>query len=96
MLPSRCFKILEVAREAEDRHDFGGDDDVESVLAREAVGGAAEPDDDVAQRAIVHVHDALPGDAAHVEAKLVAVMDVVVDQRGEQVVRERRWRRNRR
>ena len=52
------------------------------------VAGTAQPDGDVAQRAVVHVHDALPGDAAHVEAELVAVVDVVVDQRREQVVRE--------
>jgi hypothetical protein len=34
---------------------------------------------DVAQCAIVHVHHALPGDAPHVDAKLVAVVDVVVE-----------------
>ena len=51
-----------------------------------AVGGAAERDRDVAQRAVVHVDDALPRDAPHVDAERVAVVDVVVDQRGEQVV----------
>ena len=29
-------------------------------------------------------------------AELVAVVHVVVDQRGQEIVRERRWRRNRR
>ena len=51
----------------------------------------AEPpraDGDLAQRAVVHVQHALPGDAAHVEAELVAVVDVVVDHRGQQVVGE--------
>ena len=48
---------------------------------------AAERVDDRAQRAVVHVHDAAPGDAARVEAERVAPVDVVVDQRREQVVR---------
>ena len=43
--------------------------------------------DDLAQRPVVHVHDAPPGDAAGVDALLVAPVDVVVDQRREQVVR---------
>jgi len=43
---------------------------------------------DVAQRAVVHVEHALPLDAPRVDAELVAVVDVVVDQRREQVVRE--------
>ncbi len=43
--------------------------------------------DDLAQRAVVHVHDAAPDDAAGVDAELVAPVDVVVDQRREQIVR---------
>ena len=82
--------LLEVAPrlgEAEDRHQLGGDDDVEAVLARVAVGEAAERHRHLAQRAVVHVEHALPGDAADVDVERVAVVDVVVDQRGEQVVR---------
>src|SRR5262245_63072295 len=36
------LEIVEVLGEAEDRHDFGSDRDVESRLAREAVGDAPE------------------------------------------------------
>ena len=89
MLPRRALQILQARRQAEDRHHFRRHDDVEAVLARVAVAGAAERDDDLAQRAIVHVHHALPRDAAHVDAELVAVMDVVVDERGQQVVGQR-------
>ena len=81
------LQILEVGREAEDRHDLGGDGDVEAGFARKAVGDAAERADDLAQRPVVHVHDAPPRDAARVDAELVAPVDVVVDQRREQVVR---------
>ena len=37
------MQVRQVGGEAEHRHDLGGDRDVEAVLAREAVGGAAEP-----------------------------------------------------
>ena len=75
--------------EAEDRHQLGGDDDVEPVLAGEPVRVASQGDGDLAQRAVVHVQHALPGDAPDVDVELVAVVHVVVDQRGQQVVRRR-------
>ena len=68
------FQILERSGETENRHHLRGDDDVEAVFARIAVGGAAERDDDVAQRPVVHVDDALPLDAPHVDAELVALV----------------------
>jgi hypothetical protein len=36
------LQIFEILRQAQDRHDFRGDGDVEAGLAREAVGDAAE------------------------------------------------------
>ena len=42
-----------------------------------------------AQRAIVHVEHAAPGDAALVDAERVAPIDVVVEHRREQIVRRR-------
>ena len=83
------LQIVEVAGEAEDRHHLGGDGDVEAGLAREAVGDAAERADDLAQRAVVHVHHAPPRDAPAVDPGLVAPVDVVVDQRRQQVMRRR-------
>src|SRR6185436_19050003 len=82
-----ALEVLEVGGEAEDRHDLGGHGDVEARLARIAVGDAAERADDLAQRAVVHVHDATPGDATRVEAERIAPVDVVVNQRREKVVR---------
>ena len=83
------LEVLQAGGQTEDGHHFGGDDDVEAVLTREAVARAAERDGDVAQRAVVHVHDALPRDATHVDAERVAVVDVVVQQCRQQVVGER-------
>ena len=81
--------VLEIGQrggQAEDRHDLRRHDDVESVLAREAVAGASECDRDVAEGAVVHVHDALPRDPTDIDVQRVAVVDVVVDERGQQVV----------
>ena len=89
MLPRRRSRSLRSSGETEDGHDLGGDGDVEAVLAREAVGDAAQRVDDRAQRAIVHVEHALPSDAARVEAEAVAPVDVIVDHRRQQIVRRR-------
>ncbi len=45
------------------------------------------PIDDVAQRTVVDVDDPAPRDVVEVEAELVAVVQVVVDHRRQQVVR---------
>ena len=92
MAPSRSFRSSIEVGEAENRHHLGGDDDVEAILARKAVRCAAKRDGDVAQSAVVHVDHALPGDAPDVDLQLIAMMDMVVDHRREQVVGQRRWR----
>ena len=83
------LQVVEIPGQAEDRHHFGGDRDVEAGLARIAVGDAAERTDYLAQRTVVHVHDAAPGDAARVDGERVAPIDVIVDQRRQQVMRRR-------
>ena len=80
------LQIGEILGKAEDRHDLARHGDVEASLAREAVGGAAERGDDLAQRPVVHVHGAAPGHPAGVDVELVAPIDVIVDQRREQIV----------
>ena len=75
--------------EREDRHHLAGGGDVEAGLARDAVQLAAEAHDDVAQRAVVDVEHAPPGDVVRVDVGRVALVEVVVQHRGEQVVRRR-------
>ena len=81
------LQIIEIAGEAEDRHDFGGNRDIEAAFAREAVCGATECDDDLAQRAIVHIDDAAEIDAARVDLELIAPIEMIVDHRREQIMR---------
>ena len=88
-LAEALLHVLEVFREAEDGHHLRSDRDVETRLARRAVGLAAEADDDVAQRAVIEIEHALPGDASHIDVERIALLDVVVDDSGEQVVGRR-------
>ena len=80
---------MQVARQAQDGHDLGGHGDVEARLARHAVGLAAQADHHLAQGAVVQVDHARPGDRDRVDVQRVAVVQVVVDRRGQQVVRQR-------
>ena len=80
------LEVVDGSRQAEDRHDLGGDGDLEVVLARNALLRAAQAVDQVAELAIVHVDAALPRDLLGVDSELVALLDVVVEHGGEQVV----------
>ena len=71
------LEVHEVAGQAEGCHDFRCDSDHEVVFPRETADFAAHADDDVAQGPVVHVHDALPDDAAHVDAQGIALVDVI-------------------
>ena len=82
-----ALQVVQIGGKAEDRHHLGGDGDVEAVAAREPVADAAERADDLAQRPIVHVHDAPPGDPPGVEPERIALVDVIVEERRQQVVR---------
>ena len=81
------LQIGDAGRQAEDGHHLAGHRYVEAVLARHAVGLAAQTVHDMAQLAVVHIHHALPGYLAHVYAQLVAVLDMRIEQRRQQVVR---------
>ena len=85
--PETCFQILERSGQTEDGHHFGRHGNVEPILAHKTVGGPAEPDHDFAQRAIVHVQHALVADESRIDIQRIAVMNVIVEHRGEQIVR---------
>ncbi len=85
-IPEAVFEILDVLRQTEDGHDFGRHRDIEAVFTREAVRNAAERVDDRAQRAVVHIENAFPADAALVDTQRIAPINVIVDQRRKQVM----------
>ena len=72
--------------QAEDGHNLGGNRNIEAVFAGNAVGFAAQATHDVAQLTVVHVNNTLPRNAANVDAKLVAIVDMGIEQSSEQIV----------
>ena len=80
------LQVGDAGCQAEDRHDLACNGDVEAIFAGHAMGASAQAADDVAQLAVVHVDSALPSDAAGVDVQLVAIVDVGVDHRSQQIV----------
>ena len=85
-LAQALLEVIDARGQAQDCHDLGGDGDVEAVLARHALGLTANAVDNMAQLAIVHIDDALPGNALNVDAELVALLNMVVEHGCQQVV----------
>ena len=82
-------QVLERRGQRQDRHHLGRRGDVEAGLADHAVGLVAEADDDVAQRPVVDVEDPPPCDVVLVEVEGVALVEVAVEHRRQQVVGRR-------
>ena len=80
------FEVCQVVRQAQDGHDLGGDRNHEVVLARHAVRLTAKADGDVAQGAVIHVQDTGEQDAARINTKGIALLQMVVQHGTEQVV----------
>ena len=80
------FQVGDGAGQAQHRHDLAGHGDVKAVLPGHAVGPAAHAVHDEAQLPVVHIQAALPGDAPHVDAQGVALLNVVIQHGGQQVV----------
>ena len=75
-----------VLGQAEHGHHLGGGRDIETRFPRHALLAPAEAHDHAAQRAIVHVHHATPQDPARIDLQLVSEVEMIVEQRRQQVV----------
>ena len=82
-------QVGEIACHRDEPHDLARGGDVEAGLTGCPVRAAAETGDDVPEVPVVHVHAAAPGDRERVEPGGIPVVEVRVDQRGEEVVRRR-------
>src|SRR3954470_81247 len=79
-------QVEEIERVRGGRHHLGRRGDVEAGLAGVAVRATAEADRDVPQGAVVDVDAAPPRDRERVDAELVAVEQMSLEHRREQVV----------
>src|SRR5699024_3677692 len=80
------LQVLQVGGQAEDGHDLAGHRDVEAVLPRCAADLAVHPVHQETELPVVHIHTALPGDAAGVDVQRVTLLDGVVDHGRQHVV----------
>ncbi len=84
--PQPLLQFPQRLGETEDGHHLGGHGDIVAGLAWHGVVRAAQPDDYVPQRPVVHVDHPLPDDPPRIDAQGVAVLDVVIQHRGQEVV----------
>ncbi len=84
--PQPLAQFRERLAEAETGHDLGGHGDVETAFPGHGIVHPAQAEDDVPQRTVVHVDDPLPDDPPQVDPQGVAVVDVVVQHRGQEIV----------
>ena len=84
--PQPGFQIRDVRCQAQHGHDLAGHGDVESVLPGHTLHPAPQAVHDAAQLPVVHVHAPPPRDPLGVDAQGVALLDVVVQHRRQQVV----------
>src|SRR5699024_1741923 len=74
------FEVVQVARQAEDGHRFGGHGNFEVIFAGRSGGATPQADGHVTQVAVVHIQYALDAYCAGVDPKFVAVENVVIHQ----------------
>ena len=84
--PQALFQIGQIARQAKHLHHFRSHGDVETVGAHYAVGAAAQPADELAQLAVVHVQHPPPQHPLGVDVQGIALVDMVVEHGRQQVV----------
>ena len=83
------FEVVDSRGQRQNRHDLRTGNDHEALFAHRPARQASQPHDDVAQRPVVHVDRARPDDAPHIQPQGVAVMEMRIEHRRQEVVRAR-------
>ena len=80
------FEIKDIFRETENGHDFRSHGDVKAIFTRNSVCFSLKAIDNMTELTVVHIDHPFPGDATRIDAQLIAVMDMVVNQGCKEVV----------
>ncbi len=80
------LQVRQIPGKAKDGHDLRGNGDVEAGLPGNTVGLAAEAENDVPERPLVHVHHAAEHDPLGVQIEGVSLLQVVVQHGGQEIV----------
>jgi len=85
-LAQAFLQVCQVRCQAQDCHNLGGNGDLESVAPGNTVHLAAQTNDDVPQRTVVHVQHTLEHNPALVDAQHIALLHMVIQHSTQQVV----------
>ena len=80
------LQIIDICRQAKNRHYFGCYCDFEAVFPWNALNSSAQTAYDVTQLSVVHVDGSLPCDLLRVDSQCIALLNVVVNESCEQIV----------
>ena len=69
--PNARAHIFKARRQRENRHNLTGDSDIKAGLTRWAIFLRPQAHDDAAQRAVVHIHNAIPGDRVGIDVQFL-------------------------
>ena len=78
---------MHIRRQAKDRHDLRRDRDHKVILADHSVHLISKSHNDVAEHSVVHVQTSLPDDLSWIDLQLVSLLDMIVQDRRQQIVR---------
>ena len=81
-------QVLQILCQAEDSHDLRGHRDVESALAHHAIA-STQANHNLAERTVIDIQDAAPIDRLQLARLSLMTEDIVVEQRGDEVVGRR-------
>ena len=80
------LQVVDIGSQAQYSHDLGGNGDVVAVFTGHTIGLAAQAVHHEAELTVVHVHAAAPHHLAGVDIQGVALIDMVIEHRSQQVV----------
>jgi len=83
------LQVFNIMGQAKDGHDFGSNSNHEPVFAHKTAGFTAQADNNMTESTVVHIHDAAPGNLTGIDPQFIALMDMVVNHCGQQVVGSR-------
>ncbi len=80
------FEIHQVFGKAEGRHDLAGHSNIETIFPLHAVDLGSQSDVDTAQFPVIHIEAAFEGNVVRIDIQGISLINMVVDDSGDEVV----------
>ena len=86
-MPRRSFRSPKSAAQAQNSHYLTGDSDLKTVFTGDTVNLSAQSYIDKAQCPVIHIQAAFEQNPPLIDAKQIALLQMVVDHGAQQIVR---------